>query len=202
MGVTVLQHRYSPNRPEPPPPFLHLHVVVAKRRPRDPVPRHATFARVGDSSMRCRARRLQSLRRFGQAVAASGVVPARTHSPPSPPQRRTPGAHRTVNVLLAFWCRSSPGIQPHRRKRRSLILKADGGAASLHSSDQFGYRGQEQPAATQLVRVQPCQLSVSDMKRRHISGWVTARVSTLVVTTVTSHPWPAIPENSTSHSVW
>lgn len=35
--------------------------------------------------------------------------------------------------------------------------------------------GAADKATTQLVRVQPCQLSVSDMKRRHIPGWVTAR---------------------------
>jgi len=35
--------------------------------------------------------------------------------------------------------------------------------------------GAADKAATQLVRVQPCQLSVSDMKRRHIPGRVTAR---------------------------
>lgn len=34
--------------------------------------------------------------------------------------------------------------------------------------------GAADKAATQLVRVQPCQLSMSDMKRRHIPGWVTA----------------------------
>jgi hypothetical protein len=34
--------------------------------------------------------------------------------------------------------------------------------------------GAADKAATRLVGVQPCQLSVSDMKRRHILGWVTA----------------------------
>ena len=36
--------------------------------------------------------------------------------------------------------------------------------------------GAADKAAIQLVRVQPCQLSVSDMKRRHISAWATGRV--------------------------
>lgn len=36
--------------------------------------------------------------------------------------------------------------------------------------------GAADKAATQLVRVQPCQLSVSDMKRRHSSDRVTDRV--------------------------
>lgn len=35
--------------------------------------------------------------------------------------------------------------------------------------------GAADKATTQLVEVQPCQLSVSDMKRRHIPGRVTAR---------------------------
>jgi hypothetical protein len=35
--------------------------------------------------------------------------------------------------------------------------------------------GAADKATTQLVRVQPCQLSVSDMKRRHIPSRVTAR---------------------------
>lgn len=33
--------------------------------------------------------------------------------------------------------------------------------------------GAADKATTQLVQVQPCQLSVSDMKRRHIPGRVT-----------------------------
>jgi hypothetical protein len=35
--------------------------------------------------------------------------------------------------------------------------------------------GAADKAATQLVRVQPCQLSVSDMKQRHIPVRVTVR---------------------------
>ena len=36
--------------------------------------------------------------------------------------------------------------------------------------------GSSDKAATQLVRVQPCQLSVSDTKRRHCPDRVTGRV--------------------------
>ena len=35
--------------------------------------------------------------------------------------------------------------------------------------------GAADKAATQLVRVQPRQLSMSNVKRHHIPGWVTAR---------------------------
>ena len=37
------------------------------------------------------------------------------------------------------------------------------------------WEGAADKAATQLVRVQPCQLSMSDMKRRHIPERATAR---------------------------
>ena len=36
--------------------------------------------------------------------------------------------------------------------------------------------GAANKAAIQLVRVQPCQLPISDMKRYHIPEWVTIRV--------------------------
>lgn len=48
--------------------------------------------------------------------------------------------------------------------------------------------GAADKAATQLVKVQPCQLSVSDMKRRHIPGWVTTRAMRGVKGPAARHP--------------
>jgi len=48
--------------------------------------------------------------------------------------------------------------------------------------------GAADKATTQLVRVQPCQLSVSDMKRRHIPGRVTARAMRGVKGPAARHP--------------
>jgi hypothetical protein len=47
---------------------------------------------------------------------------------------------------------------------------------SRRSSVSRMREGAADKAATQLVGVQPCQLSVSDMKRRHCPDWVTGRV--------------------------
>jgi hypothetical protein len=47
---------------------------------------------------------------------------------------------------------------------------------SRRSSVSRVREGAADKAATQLVRVQPCQLSVSDTKRRHCPDRVTGRV--------------------------
>ena len=55
-------------------------------------------------------------------------------------------------------------------------LPEGGVTMSRRSSVSRMPEGAADKAATQLVRVQPCQLSVSDMKRRHCPVWVTGRV--------------------------
>jgi len=66
-----------------------------------------------------------------------------------------------------------PGSRPRLVVERRRVER--GVTMSKRPSVSRVRGGAADKAATQLVGVQPCQLSVSDMKRRHIPGWVTVR---------------------------
>jgi hypothetical protein len=60
---------------------------------------------------------------------------------------------------------------------RHQLARSPGGSVTIRRRPSVSrvLEGAADKATTQLVRVQPCQLSVSDMKQRHIPGRVTVR---------------------------